>query len=46
VATVMVFAQNVLHALAWETVLVGNLLAATAMAVYLWRRHPNLRIKP
>ena len=45
-AIVMVFAQDILHALAWEKVLAGNLLAATAMTVFLWRRHPNLRIEP
>ena len=42
----MVFAQDVLHALAWSKVLVGNLLAAAAMALYFRRHHPNLRISP
>jgi len=42
----MVFAQDVLQALAWEKVLAGNVLAAAAMAAYLWRRHPNLYIAP
>ncbi len=42
----MIFAQDVLLALAWEKVLAGNILAAAAMAVYLWRRHPHLRIEP
>lgn len=42
----MVYAQDVLQALAWEKVLAGNILAAVAMAVYLWRRHPSLRIEP
>ena len=46
VTVLMVFAQDVLHALAWEKVLVGNILAAGAMAVYLWRRHPHLHIAP
>ena len=42
----MVFAEDVLHALAWPKILVGNLLAAGAMAAYFWRRHPNLTIRP
>jgi len=42
----MVFAQDVLHALTWGKVLIGNVLAAAAMAAYLWQRHPNLRIEP
>lgn len=41
-----VFAEPLLHALAWPAILLGNLLAATAMAGYFWRRHPNLTIKP
>lgn len=43
---VSVFAQPVLGALAWPAVLVGNLLAAVGMGTYLWRRHPNLTIRP
>jgi hypothetical protein len=46
IAVTMVFAEPVLRALAWPAVLVGNLLAAAAMGLYLWRRHPNLRIEP
>ncbi|MFQ5803782.1 MAG: hypothetical protein ACE5JQ_12870 [Candidatus Methylomirabilales bacterium] len=42
----MLFAQPILHAFAWPAVLVGNLLAAAAMAGYFWRRHPNLTIRP
>lgn len=42
----MLFASELLHALAWQEVLVGNLLAAAAMSAYFWRRHPNLRIRP
>ena len=42
----LVFAEEVLHALAWPTILVGNLLAAGAMAWYFWRRHPHLAIWP
>ena len=45
-AVAMTFAEPVLRALAWPAVLVGNLLAAGTMGVYLWRRHPNLRIAP
>jgi hypothetical protein len=46
VVAATVLAEPVLHALAWPAVLVGNLLAATAMALYFWRRHPNLIIRP
>ena len=46
VGVAFIFAEPVLHALAWPTVLVGNLLAATAMATYFWRHHPNLTIRP
>lgn len=46
VAACMLFAEPVLRALAWPAVLVGNLLAAAAMAVALWRRHPHLTILP
>jgi hypothetical protein len=46
VGAAMVFAEPVLHALAWPAVLVGNLLAAGAMATYLWRRHRTLTIRP
>jgi hypothetical protein len=42
----LVFAEEVLHALAWPTILIGNLLAAGAMAAYFWRRHPQLTIWP
>jgi hypothetical protein len=42
----MVFAEEVLHALAWPAILLGNLLAAGAMAWYFWRRHPQLTIWP
>lgn len=41
-----VIAEPVLHALAWPAVLVGNLLAAAAMAATFWWRHPNLTIRP
>lgn len=39
-------AEPVLHALAWPAVLVGNLLAAAAMAATFWWRHPGLTIRP
>ena len=42
----MVFAEPVLRALTWREVLVGNLLAAAAMATVFWRRHPRLAIRP
>ena len=42
----MMFAEEVLHALSWPAILVGNLLAAGAMAWYFWRRHPQLTIWP
>jgi hypothetical protein len=45
-AACVLFAQPVLRALAWPEVLVGNLLAAGAMAVTFWRRHPRLTILP
>lgn len=46
VAVCLALAEQVLSALAWPAVLVGNLLAAAAMATVLWRRHPNLRVLP
>jgi hypothetical protein len=46
VAVNMAFADAVLRALTWQAVLVGNLLAAAAMAGYFWRRHPNLTVNP
>lgn len=38
--------EPVLQALAWPVILFANLLAATAMAGYLWHQHPNLTIRP
>ena len=46
VAGALMFAEPILHALAWPAVLVGNLFAAGAMAVYFWRHHPKLKISP
>ncbi len=42
----MMFAEPVLHALAWQSVLIGNLVAAGAMGGYLWRRHAHMVIYP
>jgi hypothetical protein len=42
----MVFAEPVLRALTWPEILVGNLLAAAAMAAVFWQRHPRLAIQP
>jgi hypothetical protein len=42
----LVLAEPILEALAWPTVLVGNLLAAVAMTAYFWRHHSKLRISP
>lgn len=45
VGIALLFAQPVLQELAWPTVLVGNLLAAAGMVVYLRLRHPNSAIR-
>ena len=42
----MLFAEGVLRAIAWPAILIGNVLAAGAMAVYFRRRHPDLTILP
>ena len=41
-----VLAEPVLHALAWPAIIVGNLLAAIAMAAYFWRHHLDMHIEP
>jgi hypothetical protein len=46
VGAAFIFAEPILQVLAWPAVLVGNLLAATGMAGYFWRHHPNLTIEP
>jgi hypothetical protein len=46
VVAAMLFAEPILHALAWPAVLVANMLAAAAMGGYFWLRHPNLRVQP
>jgi hypothetical protein len=45
VGTAFVFAEPVLHELAWTTVLLGNVLAATGMASYLWLRYTNFTVE-
>ena len=42
----MVYAEAALQALTWPAILVGNLLAAAAMAIVFRRRHPRMRIEP
>jgi hypothetical protein len=42
----MILAEPVLKALTLSTILIGNLFAATAMAVYFWARHPRMTIHP
>lgn len=42
----MLFAEAILRAIAWQQILLGNLLAAAAMGGYFWRRHPHLVIRP
>jgi hypothetical protein len=41
-----VFAQPILQALAWPSILVGNLLTALAMAAYFWHKHQHMTIYP
>jgi hypothetical protein len=38
-----IVANWLLESLTWWNVLTGNLLAAAAMGVYLWRQHPGIR---
>jgi hypothetical protein len=46
IALATVFAQPVLRVLSAWSILVANLLAAAAMATFLWRRHPLLQVRP
>jgi hypothetical protein len=46
VLAALLFAAPILQALTWPAILIGNLLAAGAMAVYFWRRHPKLVVAP
>ena len=39
-------ASEVLEVISWPSILVGNLLAAGAMGLIFWRRHPRLVIRP
>lgn len=39
---IAIVAAWLLDQIAWWAILVGNLIAAAAMGVYLWRRHPRL----
>ena len=41
-----VFAADLLQALSWLAVLVGNTLAVGAMGLYFKRRHPNFKMLP
>lgn len=42
----MLFAEPVLHAITIPSILIGNLLALTAMGVFFWLRHPKLKALP
>jgi len=42
----MVLAEPELHEMAWPEALGGNLLAAAAMTMVFWRRHPALAVEP
>ena len=46
IGAAFIFAEPILHALAWPAVLFGNLLAAAAMGAYFLHRHPTLSIRP
>jgi hypothetical protein len=46
VGVAFIFAEPILHTLTWPAILIGNLMAAAAMAIYFWRRHPGLTIEP
>lgn len=46
VGACMLFAEPVLKALAWPAIVVGNLLAAVAMAAVFWRGHREMAIQP
>ena len=42
----MLFAEPVLQAITIPSILIGNLLALTAMGVVFWLRHPKLKALP
>ena len=45
-AAAVLLADPLLHALAWQAILVGNALAALTMGLYFRRHHPRLRMLP
>jgi hypothetical protein len=45
-AGALLFAHAILRAIAWPEILIGNLLAAGAMAGYFWRGYRDLTIRP
>lgn len=46
IGAAFVYAEPILHVLAWPSVFIGNLLAAAGMVGYFWLHHPNLVIQP
>jgi hypothetical protein len=46
IAVFSIVAEEVLQVISWPSILVGNLLAAAAMGLVFWRRHPHLVIRP
>jgi len=46
VGIAFIFAEPVLHELAWPVVLLGNLLAAAGMTCYFRLRHPTRKVRP
>jgi hypothetical protein len=44
-ATVLLFAKLPLDELTWTAVLLGNFLAASGIASYLWLRDANFSVK-
>ena len=40
---IAIMASWLLDSIRWWTILVANLIAASAMGLYLWREHPSLR---
>ena len=46
IAVFSTVAGEVLQVISWPSILAGNLLAAAAMSLVFWRRHPRLVIRP
>jgi len=46
IAVFSIVASEVLQVISWPSIVVGNLLAAAAMGLIFWRRHPRLVIRP